>query len=518
MIEEFFTPKFLSSIFERIKSFVKERDEETIKIGDIFGDPVELSKFYIEPNCQNINPANEDEEESLPFVTSPAFKVVNKFLNGDLQNIDDGRNIMFVLADAGMGKTSLLMMLKLSHITSLWPKKYNCTLLKMDDDTLDTIKNMENKSITILLLDALDEDPYAYGRVKERLTEILDEAHRFRRVILTCRTQFFPADEIEPYKRVGKIKIGAYFCPMFFLSLFDDEQVEEYLNKRFTSPKERKSAKKIVTDMGSLKCRPLLLVHIDGFLDTSIRDLNEYKIYEILIDTWLTREERKIRSLKITKDMLMKACTKIAYLMHKQVGDVRILSEEKFTYYVREDYSELKNISDINLGGRSLLNRNSDGDYRFSHYSIQEFILAKGILSGVITEHESVRFSSLIFRFLEKNNPEKIIFRELNYEGANLSGKILNNRDFSNINMKKVNFSGARLMNCKFENTSLTESVFERAILTDSDMSGADISNASFNYADVTGVLFRGCNADGAEFHESITANAVLPIPIAFGT
>ncbi len=129
----------------------------------------------------------------------------------------------------------------------------------MGPNTLNDINDTHDKSKTILLLDALDEDPNAFGKVKNRLLDVLGKVETFRRVIITCRTQFFPDDEVDPFKRIGKIKIGNYICPMIFLSLFDDDQVNEYLIKRFSDNTQREKAKTIVNNMGSLQFRPLLL-------------------------------------------------------------------------------------------------------------------------------------------------------------------------------------------------------------------------------------------------------------------
>jgi len=64
---------------------------------------------------------------------------------------------LFILGDAGMGKTSLLLMLKLMDLGGFWPKKFTSYLHKLNEFTLETISKIENKKSTILLLDALDE-------------------------------------------------------------------------------------------------------------------------------------------------------------------------------------------------------------------------------------------------------------------------------------------------------------------------------------------------------------------------
>jgi len=68
-----------------------------------------------------------------------------------------------------MDKTSLLLMLKLTDLLGFWPKRYRCRLHKLGPATLEAIQQHENKGDTVLLLDALDEDPLAWGRTGERL-------------------------------------------------------------------------------------------------------------------------------------------------------------------------------------------------------------------------------------------------------------------------------------------------------------------------------------------------------------
>ena len=181
-----------------------------------------------------------------------------------------GNNVMFILSDAGMGKTSLLAMLKLTELTTFWPRQYNCELFKLGENTLTELKNIDEKRKTILLLDALDEDKTALGKVEQRVMEILDSIRGFHKVIITCRTQFFPALESP-----GKIEVGGYKCYAKYLSFFDNKKVDEYLRKRFfkkilffkiKDKRKINTAKKIIDKMGSLRCRPMLLAHIDNFM------------------------------------------------------------------------------------------------------------------------------------------------------------------------------------------------------------------------------------------------------------
>jgi formylglycine-generating enzyme required for sulfatase activity len=61
-----------------------------------------------------------------------------------------------------------------------------------------------------------------------------------------------------------------------------------------------------------------------------------------------------------------------------QIRQKREISEDELDKQIGE-IALIKQIKEIEIKGRSLLNRNSDGDFRFSHYSIQEFMVAKYI-------------------------------------------------------------------------------------------------------------------------------------------
>jgi uncharacterized protein YjbI with pentapeptide repeats len=499
-IEEFFSAKWIKPLFERLIQIRESREREIRHIGDVFGDPEELAKYYIEPYCQHINPANEDEDEPSSVVVSPVFKTINKFLGGDFSVRGDGRSQLFVLSDAGMGKTSLLVMLQLAELTSFWPKKYSCRLFKLNAKSIDEIRNIQDKSTTVLLLDALDEDHGAWGRVKERLIDILDETVNFRRVIITCRTQFFPNDEVDPFKRVGKIKVGDYVCPMFFMSLFDEEQVELYLEKRFRGSgrvEHIERAKKIILDMGSLRFRPLLLAHIDGFLEAGHLEWNEYLVYETLINTWLMREQRKLRqqNRSIAHEELLKACLIVAHEMHKESG--REMPQSKLNEMVAT-FPELSNLQLIDVGGRSLMNKNSDDEYRFSHYSIQEFLMAFGIVENVFIQRSSIRCTDKILAFLDASRSLEESLPILNFENVNLSGM-----SFENIRMPGIFMKNANLSRANFRGAFLRESVMSNADLRGADFSSANLTNANLEGTNSEGALFKNCVMVGSNMSNS---------------
>jgi hypothetical protein len=171
----------VEKLFKLLTRLRDARRDEFARIGDVFGDPLQLARFYVEPECQHHNPADRHkDQEPVSQVRAPAFKVVNDFLRGDFTPLGDGRTQMFILSDAGMGKTSLLMMIRLMHLMAFWPSGYDCLLLKLGEDTLQTLADHKDKAHTVLLLDALDEDPLATS--PSALASLIQQVHDLRLV------------------------------------------------------------------------------------------------------------------------------------------------------------------------------------------------------------------------------------------------------------------------------------------------------------------------------------------------
>jgi len=180
----------IKALWKGWQAFQGRHREALQEIGDVFGDPKVLAKYYVFPDSQRLNPENWEEDSLASRV--PIFDRIGAFLQEPTIH-QGGDNQLFVLAGAGMGKTSLLMILRLMHLNSLFPQDIRMRLLKLGANSLEQIQSLKGKSQTVLLLDSLDEDPLAWGEgCPNRLGDILRETMMFRQVIITCRTHFFP--------------------------------------------------------------------------------------------------------------------------------------------------------------------------------------------------------------------------------------------------------------------------------------------------------------------------------------
>jgi formylglycine-generating enzyme required for sulfatase activity len=488
-VTSYISSAWLEPLWKKLQAIRGERDAEIQRIKNDFVDPYDLARYYIEPNCQHHNPADhQEDQEPRSAVKSPAFRTINDFLEGDYAVTRSGKNQMFILSDAGMGKTSLLVMLKLAHLTRFWPGQQHCELLKLGPDTLDRVKAIPEAGDTVLLLDALDEDRAAWRKIESRLLELLDQTSHFRRVIISCRTQFFPEISADPFGNPGRVGLGGFVCPMLFLSLFDDHQVAAYLEKRypnqwfgwFGANTKREQARRLVDKMKDLRCRPMLLAHIEDLVGSALTEWTEYAVYEAMVKAWLNREEKKLRQEghpNVTADTLLAACRLVA--CHMQRSGARFLSEPKLTELIQAQ-PEFSPVTQIGFGGRSLLNRNAQADYRFSHFSIQEYLVAQELFEQCQAKEQLVvpaDASEKVIRFVldgrTKLCPQKpLVLRGLNLakfdlKAMDLSGADLSGANLSGADLSGANLSGAQLDGANMENTKLVGANLTGVILTE---------------------------------------------------
>src|SRR5436309_15100442 len=110
-----------------------------------------------------------------------------------------------------MGKTSLLLNYAARHWSSKKRRsEFDLLLIPLGQRNVEEqIKQTlpENRSRTVLLLDALDEDPKAIENHRGRLNALLQATSDFRHILITSRTQFFSKDEEIP-SQTGIMKFG----------------------------------------------------------------------------------------------------------------------------------------------------------------------------------------------------------------------------------------------------------------------------------------------------------------------
>ena len=357
------------------------------------------TRYYIPTKFQNVSPT-ADEEPGKSHMASAKELLMPMFIDKVFKNKHADTKYYLILADAGMGKTTFLINLFLNYarnpVRNLSASNDNQTIRLFplgSPDIWSDIKAIKNKRDTILLLDAFDEDIKAVDDYDARMKEILEETKEFKEIIITCRTQFFPSDKEIPddtgYATFGGEQ-GSYKFQRVYLSVFDETDISTYLKKRFSffQFSKRRKAFEIVEKSPNLVMRPMLLSYINDFVEADRSFKYSYEIYEVLIEKWIERESKKhgIRKKYHTEEKYRELLLNFSRALAVNLYQKR---EERGGYYITKTDiiagTGKFQITDIDSDGmgetevrsKSLLNRDAEGKYKFSHKSILEYFLAK---------------------------------------------------------------------------------------------------------------------------------------------
>jgi hypothetical protein len=128
----------------------------------------------------------------------------------------------------------------------------------------------------------------------------------------------------------------------------------------------------MVAKIPLLTARPMLLSHIDDLLKTD-RDFQfSYELYEEMVEAWIKREKGFVENSDELRDFSERLAVDL-YLNRSRRGAERVPIDE---------LSKLANgwgvqVSEGKLSGRSLLNRDADGNFKFAHRSIMEHLFVQ---------------------------------------------------------------------------------------------------------------------------------------------
>jgi hypothetical protein len=394
----------LTALFTRTLPWIRAKyvsHSVTKRIGaELFPVPVieRAIRYYIPPDCQDVDPAGVEE----PRFTESERKSLFKTLDRALKHPTDYRYLI-LLADSGMGKTSALINYYVRHLRRVYSKQKIALIPLGIPDADVRIASIEEKQQTILFLDALDEDTLAVTNYSERLRTLIETTRDFQRVVISCRTQFFPRDEEIPY-RTAVLKVGAraageraeYLFHRIYLSPFSDQQVHRYLRKLypFWRVTRYRRASTLVSKIPSLNVRPMLLAYVDDLV-RSKREMNHTcEVYEAMIDAWLQREQGFVDDTQKLREFSERLAVDLVQ-NRLQRGAERI-DAVSLTRFAREWNIP---VEDWKLSGRSLLNRDAQGNLKFAHRSIMEYLYVKWFLSGS-SEGRTVEWTDQMHEFL----------------------------------------------------------------------------------------------------------------------
>jgi hypothetical protein len=156
----------------------------------------------------------------------------------------------------------------------------------------------------------------------------------------------------------------------------------------------------------------------------------------------------------------------------------------------------------------------SDGAFRFAHFALQEFILAKEMVRGIISDPPvlyqqplSVRGTTELIRFLFQGVYSSVAYqRQLSSEhGPQVAVARLEFRDgnFTMASLSRLYFFECTFRAAIFADADLTECLFERCNMRNADLSRARLQGTVLAEVNLVGASFLGANICGAKLRDA---------------
>ena len=362
----------------------------------------ELSKIFIRTIAAEKSPNRYDNPGEAYKHTGKTYDLIDFMLKKSFNENVESNKYYLVLADSGMGKTSFMLNLYLQNYSyfNFFGKRYTIKLLRFQsqdadkpDDILERITNMKCDDIpnTILLLDGLDEDPFIFLKdkslsdedvFKRRVNDIIHATCKYKEVVITCRTQYFPQQEDDLYElSIRKSGGGFHTFQKYYIYPFSDSDVENYLNKKyFFKQKEKEIALQVVKKSKNLMLRPMLMSYIDLLIEDDRVYTSSVQIYDALIEKWLMREGQKWKEKEIERKNFVIALKKFSVLVAIEIYNNWL--NNRTSHITKEKAIEIAEKSQYPIDrheatGKSLLTCDAKLNWKFSHKSILEFLIAK---------------------------------------------------------------------------------------------------------------------------------------------
>ena len=190
-----------------VQEWLRRRKENVLRKefgNDFYSKDVirQSTRYYVRPDYTNMDPAHEPEIRQIISATESLFDKIDELLD---DKSSDRHFILF--ADSGMGKSSFILNYYAENQLRGKRKRRRLAVVPLGRPGVDDfIREVEDKKETIIFLDAFDEDTKAIRNHKKRLAELMNLCRDFRRVLITCRTQFFSRKEEIP-EHTGILRI-----------------------------------------------------------------------------------------------------------------------------------------------------------------------------------------------------------------------------------------------------------------------------------------------------------------------
>lgn len=366
------------------------------------------TRYYIPPYCSRTDPTQREDAVTQSKLNSESqpklFDTIDKFIN----KIPD-EPYLWLLSDSGTGKSSFVLNYYARNRRRLWWKRHRLAVVPLGLPDVETyITSIEKKPETVLFLDGFDEDTKAVENHEARFNELLTLCGDFKRLLITCRTQFFSSDTAIPRRTSARQpgprpagKAATYEFSKLYIASFTDKQVKTYLKKRYSvfHRKQRQAGFELVKRLPTLVVRPMLLAYIPDLLQSGKTFQHTFQLYEEMVDAWLEREYPFVKDAD--KDSLRDFSERLAidlYTNSKERRAERV--ERKQLTKLAKEWNNI-NLNEWQLTSRSLLNRDAAGYYKFAHRSIMEYLFVKRVTARAPQHIKIIRTAQMNAFLLE---------------------------------------------------------------------------------------------------------------------
>jgi len=335
---------------------------------------------------------------------------------------DPKRKLLAVLGDYGIGKTSFCY----KFACDMTGSAYVPVVVELKTVMVEGWREVIQREVRsragdstpspVLILDGFDELSLTFDKktVIKEIKNLSETTQEYKKVILTSRTQFFRDEEEEKETLVRKEFHERGPRPLthprferIYVSLFDDEQIKQYIDLclgKAASEKFWNETVEKVFDVKDLARRPILIELIVNDLE-AVQNIEGKvtpgKVYRIITERWQEREEQRLppsielqhKEERIPKNIIL-FMEELAYWMFTQEKDrlhFNTLKDAINNYFDGETKKRLKlslDNLDYQIRNCSFLSRHAQGYYAFAHRSFIEYFVA-GKLAREIPEDKA---------------------------------------------------------------------------------------------------------------------------------
>ncbi|MBI3267862.1 MAG: pentapeptide repeat-containing protein [Planctomycetes bacterium] len=552
------------------RTYLKKQTER------LLGDPVYPADQYVP---QKLSYALGRDERS----ENDALKSLRDWV------VDREPRFILTLADAGTGKTFLLHKLALALAdTAMVPMLIELRYLEkarslngliaqhleqagMTRIDLDAFRYMLREGRIALLFDGFDElvQRVTYDRATEHFDTIREAAGGNAKVVVTSRTEHF-VSKTQVLTALGDQAETLPGRRLVKLQPFDKPQILQFLENRLTKEEaaERYRLLDKVKDLLGLSTNPRMLSFIADVPEKDLRAAEQREgsitaaaLYRLIIERWLKEDYQGPRPRGTPEGLTLQerwtAVPHLALLLWRRPE--RSLGAAELPEGLAGQLEKLASrgmdmaTAAQQIGSRTLLVRDDEGNFSFLHRSILEWLVANAAAEDLKAARapsgmEVAELSDLMAEFLrDLAGPESavawargalsaegrdiakrnalLLLRRCGVEAPatpttaprmNLAGQDLRGRDFSGQDLRGADLAGADLTDARLRECRLEDAVLRGATLAGCDLTGAHLERAQLQGADLSRAKLLGADLRGVSLDRTTRLRAAKLVGARF--